>query len=134
MAATTLTDIRTDSSQQSTFINALNISFGRAGSGLDFQVGSTSADSLKVSLSSSSTVNLYQGQALNVATAQDAAAAVLALDTAINTITSLRGVLLDTDVASESTAYATSQVQLQAGIAVLAQANQLPQNLLKLIS
>ena len=44
-----------------------------------------------------------------------------------------RGVLLDTDVAAESTAYATSQVQLQAGIAVLAQANLLPQNLLKLI-
>jgi len=44
-----------------------------------------------------------------------------------------RGVLLDTDVAAESTSFATSQVQLQAGIAVLAQANLLPQNLLKLI-
>jgi flagellin len=42
--------------------------------------------------------------------------------------------LLDTDVASESTRFSTAQVQLQAGIAVLAQANQLPQNLLKLIS
>lgn len=162
MAATTLTDIRTDAAQQATFINALNIAFGRAGGGLDFQIGSTSADSLKVTLGSSSTNNLYQGQALDVATAQSAANAVLALDTAINAVTSLRadvgalqsrfnfasanlessiqnqdaarGVLLDTDVAAESTAYATSQVQLQAGIAVLAQANQLPQNLLKLIS
>ncbi|TAE83796.1 MAG: flagellin, partial [Alphaproteobacteria bacterium] len=40
---------------------------------------------------------------------------------------------LDTDVAAESTSFATSQVQLQAGISVLAQANLLPQNLLKLI-
>jgi len=162
MAATTLTDIRTDPAQQSTFINAMNIAFGRAGSGLDFQIGSTAADSLKVTLGSSKTVDLYQGQALDVATSQSAATAVTALDTAINVVTGLRasvgalqsrfnfasanlessiqnqdaarGVLLDTDVATESTAYATSQVQLQAGIAVLAQANQLPQNLLKLIS
>jgi len=162
MAATTLTDIRTDEAQQATFINALNIAFGRAGSGLDFQIGSTSQDSLKIALGSAKTVDLYQGQALDVTTAQSAAAAVSALDSAINAVTSLRadvgalqsrfnfasanlessiqnqdaarGVLLDTDVAAESTAYATSQVQLQAGIAVLAQANQLPQNLLKLIS
>ncbi len=162
MDANTLTDIRTDSAQQATFINALNLAFGRAGSGLDFQIGSTATDSLKVTLGSASTVNLYGGQALDVASAQGAAVAVSALDTAINAVTSLRadvgalqsrfnfasaqlqssiqnqdaarGVLLDTDVAAESTAYATSQVQLQAGIAVLAQANQLPQNLLKLIS
>jgi len=44
-----------------------------------------------------------------------------------------RSNLLDTDVAATSTAFATAQVQLQAGIAVLAQANQLQQNLLKLI-
>ena len=44
-----------------------------------------------------------------------------------------RGTFLDTDVSAESTAYASAQVQLQAGISVLAQANQLPQNLLKLL-
>lgn len=155
-------DIRTDVTQQTNFINTLNMGFSRAGSGLSFQVGTTSSDSLKVSLGSASTVNLFNGQALSVATAEAAAVAVSSLDSAINQITSLRadvgalqsrfnfasanlessiqnqdaarGVLLDTDVATESTAYATSQVQLQAGIAVLAQANQLPQNLLKLIS
>lgn len=159
---TVFTDIRTDVTQQTNFINTLNMGFSRAGSGLSFQVGTTSSDSLKVSLGSASTVNLFNGQALSVATAEGAGVAVTALDSAINAITSLRadvgalqsrfnfasanlessiqnqdaarGVLLDTDVASESTAYATSQVQLQAGIAVLAQANQLPQNLLKLIS
>ena len=55
------------------------------------------------------------------------------LQSAIQNSDAARGSLLDTDVATESTAYATSQVQLQAGIAVLAQANLLPQNLLKLI-
>lgn len=44
-----------------------------------------------------------------------------------------RGVFLDTDVASESTSFASAQVRLQASISVLAQANQIPQNLLKLI-
>lgn len=56
------------------------------------------------------------------------------LQSSIENQDAARGTLLDTDVAAESTAYATKQVQLQAGIAVLAQANQLPQNLLKLIS
>ncbi|MFN7186021.1 MAG: flagellin [Alphaproteobacteria bacterium] len=40
---------------------------------------------------------------------------------------------MDADIASESTDYATYQVQVQAGISVLAQANQLPQNLLQLL-
>jgi flagellin len=44
-----------------------------------------------------------------------------------------RGSLLDTDVTYESTAYASARVQVQAGISILAQANQLPQNLLKLL-
>lgn len=151
-----------DLQQRVDLVNALNQGFSRAGSGLTFQVGSTSSDSLRVSLSSASTVNLYNGQSLDVATAESAATAVNALDQAIGKVTALRadvgaaqsrfnfasanletsiqnqdaarGVLLDTDVTAESTAYATAQVQLQAGIAVLAQANQLPQNLLKLIS
>ena len=44
-----------------------------------------------------------------------------------------RSDFLDVDIAAESTAFATSQVRLQASISVLAQANQIPQNLLKLI-
>lgn len=159
--ATDFTDIRTEPEQQSSFINALNAAFSRAGSGLSFQVGSTAADTLKVSLASASSASLFNGQGLGVSTAEEAGTAVAALDIAIQKVTSLRadvgaaqsrfnfasanlessiqnqdaarGVLLDTDVAGESTAYATSQVQLQAGIAVLAQANLLPQNLLKLI-
>lgn len=79
-----------------------------------------------------------------IATVNSTRAAVGALESRVNfTAANLqssiqnqdaaRGTLLDTDVSTESTAYAQSQVQLQAGIAVLAQANLLPQNLLKLI-
>jgi flagellin len=52
---------------------------------------------------------------------------------AIQNQDSARGVFLDADIASESTNFAQGQVKLQASISVLAQANQLPQSLLKLI-
>lgn len=159
---TDFTNIRTNADQQKGLIDALNLGFSRAGAGLSFQVGSTSKDSLRVSIDAANSLNLYGGATLSVGDAASAATAVDALDVAIGKVTSLRadvgalqsrfnfasanietsiqnqdaarGVLLDTDVAGESTAYATAQVQMQAGIAVLAQANQLPQNLLKLIS
>jgi flagellin len=56
------------------------------------------------------------------------------IQAAISNQDAARGVFLDTDVSAESTNYAQSQVRLQASISVLAQANQLPQSLLKLIS
>ncbi len=133
-----------------------------AGEALTFQVGAASNDTIGVKIDSVNTSKLYGGATLDVTTLAGAQAAASVLDTAINTINQVRanvgalqsrldftsanlqssiqnqdaarGTLLDTDVAAESTAYATAQVQLQAGIAVLAQANQLPQNLLKLIS
>ena len=126
-----------------------------------FMVGSTTADSIRVAFDGVSTNTLFNGKALSVDTAINAAAASEALDIAITKVTSLRAsigafqsrfnfasneiqssienqdaaraTLLDTDVSAESTAYATAQVQLQAGIAVLAQANQLPQAYLKLL-
>jgi len=55
------------------------------------------------------------------------------LETSIQNEDAARGAFLDTDVATESTNFATAQVLLQASVAVLAQANQIPQNLLKLI-
>ena len=155
------TNISTNSSERTSLINALNQGFSRAGSGLNFSVGSTASDNVNIALQSVSTANLFNGQSLSVGTASDAAAASTAIDSALNTVSGVQstvgalesrfnfisanlqtsiqnqdaasGALLDTDVAAESTSYATSQVQLQAGIAVLAQANQLPQNLLKLI-
>ncbi|MBL8670169.1 MAG: flagellin, partial [Alphaproteobacteria bacterium] len=42
--------------------------------------------------------------------------------------------LLDLDVAQEITRFTSLQILVQAGISVLAQANQLPQNLLRLFA
>lgn len=151
------------SSDAAAFQTALENAFGltSAHAALSFQVGSTSADAIGVSIGSATTSSLFGGQSLDVKSIADALTASTQLTTALNTVTALRaGVgaleerfnfatnaatsaqqnegaavsnLLDTDVASASTQFATSQVQLQAGIAVLAQANQLQQNLLKLI-
>lgn len=158
---TAITNIRTSETDRNNFISALNQGFASAAGGVDFAVGSASSDKITVKITSATTSTLFGGEALNVATQADAARAGDVLNDAIKTVTSVRadvgaqmarfdytsanieislqnqdaarGGLLDTDVAAESTAYATAQVQLQAGIAVLAQANQLPQNLLKLL-
>lgn len=98
---------------------------------------------------------------LDIGTSAGAEIASSVLDNAINTVAALRATVgalqsrfdfasanitssiqnteaarsefLDVDIADESTKFATSQVRLQASISVLAQANQIPQNLLKLI-
>ena len=54
------------------------------------------------------------------------------LATAIENAEAARSTLLDLDVAAEMTVFTSKQVLLQTGIAMLAQANQLPQNLLRL--
>ncbi len=141
--------------------DALNHTFGSGGSGLSFQVGATSKESIGITLGSASSKTLFAGATLDVKTQGTAVTAANAVTTALNTVTALRATvgaseerfnfatsaiqnavqnqsaaksnLLDTDVAATSTHFATSQVQLQAGIAVLAQANQLQQAILKLI-
>jgi flagellin len=129
--------------------------------GINFQVGVNSTDSLTVAIDDVQTTELYASATLDVLTSGAATTATDALDVAINAVTAARagvgalqsrfnfasanidssiqnqdaarGELLDTDVAAEATMYATSQVKLQAGISVLAQANQQLQSLLKLI-
>ena len=54
------------------------------------------------------------------------------LASAIENAEAARSTLLDLDVAAEITVFTSKQVLLQTGIAMLAQANQLPQNLLRL--
>lgn len=55
------------------------------------------------------------------------------VDTQVENIEAAKSALLDTDVAAEMTKFTSAQVLLQANIAMLAQANQLPQNLLRLL-
>ena len=154
-------NIRTDINEQTQLIAALNQGFSKAGSGLSFGVGSSATDTISVTLGSVATASIYGGQSLSVGSASNATTAQPAIDKALQLLTAARasvgafqsrfnftsanlqtsiqnqdaarGTLLDTDVSAESTAYSTSQVQLQAGIATLAQANQLPQQLLKLL-
>ena len=55
------------------------------------------------------------------------------LSASIENAEAARSQLLDLDIASEITTFTSKQVLLQAGVAMLAQANQLPQNLLRLL-
>ncbi len=55
------------------------------------------------------------------------------LSASIENAEAARSQLLDLDIASEITKFTSKQVLLQAGVAMLAQANQLPQNLLQLL-
>lgn len=153
----------TNADQAAAFETALKAAFGaNSGSaGLSFQVGTDVTDTLSVSIGDAGTETLFEGVSLNVLTSEAAATAVAAIDTAISNVTAVRatvgalqsrfnfasaniqssiqnqdaarGTLLDTDISDESTNYAISQVKLQAGISVLAQANQALQSLLKLI-
>src|SRR5262249_41471450 len=129
------------------------------GAGLNFQLGTTSDSLINVSLNGATAGQLFNGASLDVSTAGGAATAVAAVKTALDSATAIRSNvgayetqfqyaaanlqasvqnlsaaqsgLLDTDIATESTNYATEQVKLQAGISVLAQANQQLQSLLK---
>jgi flagellin len=55
------------------------------------------------------------------------------LATSIENVDASRSALMDVDVAEEMTKFSTTQVQTQAATAMLAQANQLPQNLMRLL-
>ena len=55
------------------------------------------------------------------------------LSIAIENAEAARSTLLDLDIAAEMTNFTSKQVLMQSGVAMLAQANQLPQNLLRLL-
>jgi flagellin len=56
-----------------------------------------------------------------------------ALATLSNNLTAANSQITDVDVATESTNYAKYQILVQSGTAMLAQANQNPQSILKLL-
>ena len=127
-----------------------------AGAGAQtFQIGANNGDTLTVT---TTTVTTVSG---GVTTAALASTAVAALDTALDTITTnratygaainrfnfaiqnlqvtgenqnaARGRIMDADFAQETAALSRSQILQQAGTAMVAQANQLPQSVLKLL-
>jgi flagellin len=130
---------------------------------LDFQIGSgnsAAVDRLTFDLTAVSSAALGVG-ALNVDTQVNAQAAIAGIDTAIDTLQAARSnvgvgqnrldfaaqnlassqenneaarsVLMDLDVAAEMTKFTSKQILVQSGVAMLAQANQMPQNLLRLL-
>jgi flagellin len=129
-----------------------------AGTGGTFQVGSNAGDTISVALASVTTAGLgVSGLDL----INNASAAITALDSAITSVSTTRGNLgavqnrfestinnlqvttenlassesriRDTDMALEMTEFTRHQVLLQAGTAMLGQANQLPQSVLRLL-
>lgn len=131
-----------------------------SGTGGTFQIGANSGETVSLSISSTSAATLAVGS-LDVTTQAGANAALTAIDAAISTVSGTRGQLgalqnrfesminnlqvttenlsasesriRDTDMASEMVAFTRNQVLQQAGTAMLAQANQVPQTILQLL-
>lgn len=127
---------------------------------MSFQVGANSGETLDVSLSDINAVATAVS-GMDVTSATGAAAAISAADAQIASVSTARAGLgaaqnrfehtinslnvsvenltasesriRDTDMASEMTAFSKNQILSQAGTAMLAQANQLPQGVLKLL-
>jgi len=138
----------------------LDGSYGTTGSGGDFQVGAnnTASDKIHVTIASMSSTDLGVN-ALNVTTG--AGAAIDTIDAAIQSVSTERASLgafqnrfehtianlnvatenlsasesriRDTDMAQEMVQFTRSQILMQAGTSMLAQANQVPQSVLKLL-
>ena len=137
------------------------VGFGTGGGSLQVQIGETPNDKIGVRIPSVSSSSLFNGVAYDLSTQANAANASTALDTAINTVTSVtadvgayqarfdytasnltnsiaytdeaRAAIADTDIPFEATRLALAQVQAQSAIAVLAQVNSLSAGMLDLL-
>ena len=128
---------------------------------LEFQIGSESSDKLAVTIGKATSDSLFDGETPDLLSQANAVLAQTSVDNALDEIGTIiadigasqarldysynatassiieidfaRGQLADTDVASESSAYAEAVVQQQAAISVLAQTQLLSANLLDLL-
>jgi flagellin len=131
-----------------------------ASTGADIVVGSTSADTINLSIEGLTAKDLGIAD-LDVSTKDGADKALSVLDTAIDTISNARAemgatmsrfefrsaqidtsvenlesaksAIADVDIAKEQASLSSSTVKVQAAVAAASQANQMPQNLLSLI-
>jgi len=129
--------------------------------GKSFQVGANANDTLTVNLATASDAATLLTTVGDLTTAANATTAISAVDSAIATVSSTRAALgasqnrlehkinnlnvavenlsasesriRDTDMALEMVSFTRSQILSQAGTAMLAQANQAPQNVLQLL-
>ncbi|MGE0307551.1 MAG: flagellin [Acidimicrobiia bacterium] len=146
-----------------TTFGGLNLLSGSAfGSGVNFQIGANAGDTISVGISALNTGTAIAAlSSVTVASATGAASAITALDSAISEVSTSRGALgalqnrfesainslqvatenvmasesriRDTDMAMEMTNFTRNQILMQAGTAMLGQANQLPQSVLRLL-
>ena len=133
---------------------------GNWAAGIDFRVGTTAADVINVQLTNVSATGLGIN-ALDVTTSATAAAALTVLDTAVESLSKARAdvgalisrfefrsdmlatsientqaaqsAIMDVDIAAEQAELSSKKVKTQAAIAVLSQANSMPENLLSLL-
>jgi flagellin len=126
-----------------------------------FQVGANASETLTVNVATAMTAATLTGGVGDLTSAANATTALGNLDTAIQTVSTTRATLgatqnrlehkinnlnvtvenlsasesriRDTDMAMEMVAFTRSQILSQAGTAMLAQANQAPQNVLQLL-
>ncbi|MDC7786692.1 flagellin [Rhodoplanes sp. TEM] len=130
------------------------------GSGITVMVGSSSSDTITVTIADMDAAALSV-DSLSVINQSDANAAITALDTAIDSVSKARAdlgatmsrfefrsdsiatqqenleaansAIADVDIASEQAKLSSAEVKTQAAVAAAAQANQMPQELLKLL-
>ncbi len=154
-------NIRLDEGFRDQVISALNRQLALAGDGYNMGIGSATSTDINVDIGAVTTSVLYEGNAVGLKDPSSANITSIQLNKAIDYVTSVRadvgaqqsrlnfassnmtvalqnqdaarGVYQDTDIAHESTRYATSQTQMQAAISVLAQANAAQSNMLELL-
>ncbi len=149
--------VKTESAEGRSAGDALQLSF-RVGS----TAGANDAITVKIDSVTSTALGVSSGgsQNVNISTTTAAASAITAVDTAIDRIAdrrakvgaqqnaleyasqnlattienseAARSNLMDLDVAAEMSYFTSRQILQQAGVSMLAQANQMPQNLLRL--
>jgi flagellin len=131
-----------------------------SGQNFTFQVSEIAGDDLTVNMTAA-TVDALGLKGISIGNSDDARKASVALDSALNTVntglanigaqqsrfefiqanistqvensSAARGTFYDVDMASEMISFTKSQTLMQAGVSMLAQANQMPQQLLRLI-
>ena len=131
-----------------------------SGTGGTFQIGANANETVSLTIGNTSASTLGVGS-LDVTSDTGSASAITALDTAISSVSTTRGNLgalqnrfesmitnlqvttenlaasesriRDTDMAAEMVTFTKNNVLLQAGTAMLAQANQVPQSILSLL-
>ena len=138
----------------------LDGSFSGTGNGMSFQIGADANQTISVTIGGATQAILGVDK-LSVASSSGAQTAIDAIDTAISSVDTTRGSLgaaqnrfestisnlsnisenlsaarsriLDADIAAETSAMTKSNILQQAGVSILAQANQVPQLALSLL-